>query len=206
MDGPAPEVIPGVLFLGGIKHSGKSTLGHLLSEAYGLPFYDSDDLTVSAARRKELTVSSARELYRIAGTEGFKYYEAEALLEVADSGTGPGRGPGPGPGPGSSGRMVVALGGGAIDNPAALEVIDRNGYLVYLHVDADILWMRVMRRGKPAFLTSDRPQEEFLALSRRRDAAYRTKAHLVIELTGLGVRKAFEKTHREIRRQIPGWQ
>ncbi len=193
MDGPAPEVLPGVLFLGGIKHSGKSTLGSLLAEASGLPFYDSDDLTVSAARRRNLEVSTARELYRMAGPEGFKYYEAEALLEVADSGPGPG-------------RMIVALGGGAIDNPAALEVIDRNGYLIYLHVDADTLYERIMRRGKPAFLTSDRPYEEFLALSRRRDAAYRAKAHLVIELTGLGVLEAFEKTHREIRRQIPGRQ
>ncbi|MFP4430070.1 MAG: shikimate kinase [Spirochaetaceae bacterium] len=189
MDGPAHEVFPGVLFLGGIKHSGKSTLGRLLSEASGLPFYDGDDLTVSAARRREIEVSTARELYRIAGPEGFKHYEAEALLEVV----GPG-------------RMVLALGGGAIDNPAALEVVDRNGYLVYLHVDADILYERVMRSGTPAFLTSDDPYEEFLALSRRRDAAYRNKAYLVIELTGLGVREAFEKTHRVIRRQIPGWQ
>jgi shikimate kinase len=192
MEAPNPEV----LFLGGIKHSGKSTLGRLLAEEAGLPFYDSDDLTVSAARRRELDVSTPRELYRLAGADGFKYYEAEALLEIVGSTSGPA----------SPGRMVVALGGGAIDNPAALEVIDRNGYLVYLHVDPDILWIRVMRRGKPAFLTSEEPYDEFMALARRRDAAYRTKARLVVELTGLGIREAFEKTKEEIRRQTPGWQ
>lgn len=196
MEGPGPEV----LFLGGIKHSGKSTLGRLLAEEADLPFYDSDDLTVSAARQRGLEVSTARELYRLAGADGFKQHEAEALLEIVGAASGPESGPG------TPGRRVVALGGGAIDNPAALEVIDRNGYLVYLHVDAEILWMRVIRRGRPAFLTSDRPYDEFMALARRRDTAYRRRARLVVELTGLGVREAFERTKEEIRRQIPGWK
>lgn len=196
MEGPGL----GVLFLGGIKHSGKSTLGRLLAEEASVPFYDSDDLAVAAARQRDVEVSTARELYRLAGPDGFKHYEAEALLAVVGSGGGPG------PGSDPPGRMVIALGGGAIDNPAALEVIDRNGYLVYLQVDADILWMRVMRRGRPAFLTSEEPHEEFLALARRRDAGYRRRARLVIELTGLGIREALEKTKEEIRRQLSGWQ
>ncbi len=207
MEGPGPEVSPKVLFLGGIKHSGKSTLGRLLAEEAGVTFYDSDDLTVEAARGRGLEVSTAREVYRLVGPAGFKRYEAEALSKQAESAPDPRRaGPGAAESPGAPIRMVLALGGGAADNPGALEVIDRNGYLIYLHVDADVLYERIMRRGKPAFLTSERPYEEFRGLFERRDTAYRNRARLVIELTGLGIAEALDKTQSEIRRHIPGWK
>jgi shikimate kinase len=192
MEGPAPDVFPGVLFLGGIKHSGKTTLGGLLAENAGVPFYDSDELTVAAARRRGLDASTARELYRLSGPEGFKRHEAEALSQLLA--------------PGPRRRMVVALGGGAADNADALEVIDRNGYLIYLHVEADVLYERIMRRGTPAFLTSERPYEEFRKLFERRDTAYKKRARVVVELTGLGVTEAYEKTQSEIRRQLSGWK
>jgi shikimate kinase len=221
-----------ILFLCGIKHSGKSTLGRRLADNHALHFYDSDDLTLAAANQTQPGPAgagaaagagdaggvdnpgagkagargqfrSARELYRALGAEGFKRLETLGLDELIESA---------GAGQLSSSkskdrtpRIVVALGGGVADNPEAMALISRKGYLVYLHVDAHILYERIMRRGTPAFLTSENPRAEFEELFRRRDAAYRSSADLVVELTGLGIPEALNKVDDELRRHISGW-
>lgn len=202
-----------ILYLCGIKHSGKSTLGRRLAEDRGLAFYDADELTIAAANQNTAggatsgpggPFRSARQLYRAVGPRGFKELEATALkaLIEADRATVEPHSDTAHPAP----HVVVALGGGVGDNPEALALISRSGYLVYLYVDADILYERIMRRGTPAFLTTENPKEEFEELFRRRDAAYRSSSDLVVELTGLGVPEAQQQVDTELRRHISGWQ
>ena len=226
-----------ILFLCGIKHSGKSTLGRRLADHRGLPFYDGDDLTLAEANRMsaanpagemvpdaansagedtapgaanpagemvpEVPFRRARDLYRAVGPEEFKELEAVALERLIEA---EGRSPGGSfRAPNLAPRIVVALGGGVADNPDALDLISRSGYLVYLHVDAHILYERIMRRGTPAFLTTTRPWEEFEKLYMRRDAAYRSASDVAVELTGLGIAEALKKVDTELRRHLSGW-
>ncbi len=182
----------GSLYLAGIKHSGKTTLGRLLARHLDVPFYDADDLTVSEARSRGAKVTTPRELYATAGPEEFRDCEAAAmqgLLTLTE------------PAP-----RIVALGGGIIDNREALAPLSTTGYLVYLAVEARILFERIMRRGKPAFLTSDQPFEEFLLIYERRDRAYRALATTIVDVDGLSIEEALTKLLEEWRRLFPGWK
>jgi hypothetical protein len=69
------------LFLMGLKHCGKSTLGKTAAEGPSPPFYDLDDIALLAIRREGY--SSIRELYRSAGLKKFQEFESAAADELA---------------------------------------------------------------------------------------------------------------------------
>jgi shikimate kinase len=80
-----------MLFLVGLRGSGKTTVGRLLAQALALPFYDADvELEAKAGR-------SIREIFAKDGETVFRNLEALILHELI------GRGP-----------AVIATGGGVV--------------------------------------------------------------------------------------------
>jgi len=168
----------------GPKHSGKTTAGKELAALLSGGFVDLDDYIT------QRTGKSPRALY-IEGPEVFKKAEAEALaaifqppfLEAEKAQSSP--------------PLVIASGGGLIDNPDALSLLKNNAAAisVFLDVAVKTAWERVRKAGElPPFLKTENPAETHRSLHERRAAAYRRLAALVI--------KADDKNPPEIAREI----
>ncbi len=168
------------LYLAGLKHCGKTTLGRLIADRTGREFYDLDDLLLELAAGQGY--SSVRELYRIAGREKFQEYEAAAARKASLS------------------AAILSLGGGTIENPAAYEALQPEGSLIYLQVDEAVLFNRIERGGFPPFLIGERPPAElFHELYTRRHKLYIQHCDAVIELPDQAVEKNFQLLYSRLK-------
>jgi len=174
------------IFLAGLKHCGKTTLGKMLAARTGRLFYDLDDLLMDEARLDGY--SSVRALYRTAGREKFQEYEAKAAKRVSMFIKG-----------GTEGA-VVSLGGGTIENQAAVPVVTSSGILIYLKVAEEVLFERIQKSGLPPFLQGTQPAEElFHELFLRRHPLYMEHADLILELPNQSVEDNFELLYSHLK-------
>ncbi|GEM_PF-213348 len=202
------------IFLTGLKHCGKTTLGKMLATRTGRRFYDLDDLLLDEARRDGYT--SVRELYRTAGREKFQEYEALAAKKAcfslgssdvsvsinSDLPSGSDvqgaeqraeLGAAGGTAKNTAVGSVFSLGGGTIENEGALPVIKSSGSLIYLHVAEEVLFERIRKNGLPPFLKGTQPAEElFHEIFLRRHPLYVEHADLILEVPNQAVEDNFE--------------
>jgi shikimate kinase len=147
----------------GPKHSGKTAAGRILAGGLEGRFVDLDELV------EKRTGKTPRTLFK-EGSEIFREAEAGALAEILRSRE----------------RLVVAAGGGLIDNRGAMELLEksRNIFIVCLEVSAGTAWNRILETaaggGLPPFLQSANPRETHRQLHERRTRAYRDVARTVI--------------------------
>ncbi|MDR1256334.1 MAG: shikimate kinase [Spirochaetaceae bacterium] len=160
-----------LLVLTGPKHSGKTSAGHALRDVLGGEFVDIDALV------EEREGQPVRDLYRL-GREVFRQAEAKALASVVAA-SSPGR------------TVIVAAGGGLIDNEAAVKMLTENSLAVifYLDVAACTAWNRIAQaarngEGLPAFLDTENPMADHAALHGRRSAAYKKLARYTVDAEG----------------------
>ncbi len=177
-----PEVVglrKGIVLMG-MKHCGKSTLGHALAETRGLPFVDLDELTeLEFDPGRSL---SCREIVKMHGEKLFRSIEeraAERLARMIATSATEGVG------------LVAALGGGTAESARAMDVLAEVALLVYLEESAEVLWQRVAARGVPSYLDPADPHGSFLAIFARRAPLFRGRAHVVVHLMGMEIEKAF---------------
>jgi shikimate kinase len=165
-----------IIALAGPKHAGKTTAGRVLAALAKGVFFDLDDEV------QKNTGKTARELYK-EGQNVFQIAEREALQRVfgqsgkADCKTGS-----------DGGVIIIALGGGFIDNEPALKLLTECEYcdIVFLAVPAKTAWRRIeaasMRSGElPAFLQTADPLMTHRIIHERRAAEYRKIAALTVE-------------------------
>jgi shikimate kinase len=164
------------IILLGPKHSGKTSAGNALAALLSADFIDLDDYIAQRSGK------SPRALY-IEGPEVFRKAETEALAAILESE--------------AVSPLVIAGGGGLIDNPSALSLLQKNTAIISIFLDVSVktAWERISRNGElPPFLKTENPQETHRALHERRAAAYRQMASFIIE--------ADEKTPEEIAGEI----
>jgi shikimate kinase len=173
----------GIIILTGPKHAGKTSAGRALATLVSGVFTDLDGYI------EERTGKSPRTLYQ-EGCGRFRKAEAEALENLlAESGR-------------AGEPRVIAAGGGLIDNPGALALLERAGAaaLVYLEVSAETAWDRIAgaaeTAGLPPFLNTANPRKTHRTLHRRRAAAYRRRAAFSLPAEG--------KSPEEIAAEIAG--
>lgn len=159
----------------GMKHSGKSTVGRLWAQRRGWDFYDLDTLLEAKAGGGR----TSRQIYLEEGKAGFQRYEAEAAQFIA--------------GRLAQGRAVLAWGGGTITNPEAVGALRSCGLLVMLSDRPEVLYERILRGGRPAFLSADHPWEDFQALYRERTALMTALTPWTIDLAGGSPDQACDK-------------
>ncbi len=163
-----------IMYLVGIKHSGKSQIGRqvskLLNEQLTTSFIDTDDLVHSHITP---AYTSIREFYRRQGKDSFMAVEHMALkafLSTFEEQLN------------ADGRLIIATGGGACDNVELIDLMKRTGKIVYLKVDEDALFRRIVVDGIPPFLESIDPKMTFHGLYSERNAKYSKIADFVLEL------------------------
>jgi shikimate kinase len=168
-----------LIVLVGPKHSGKTSAGKDLALLLSGSFVDLDDYITQRSGK------SPRALY-IEGPEVFKKAEAGALAVLFEPEMAK-----------PSLPLVIASGGGLIDNPDALSFLEKNTAVtsVFLDISAQTAWERIKRDGElPPFLKTKNPEKTHRSLHKRRAAAYRQFASLVIKADG--------KNPHEIAREI----
>jgi shikimate kinase len=150
--------------------SGKTSLANTLAERLHCRAIDLDE---------EITRSSGcspAEIIRNEGEESFRKVETEALRRVLNGDA-----------------RVIALGGGAWTMPVIRELIGEFDCLsVWLDVDFDTCWKRILAAGE------NRP----LAPNREQAIALYTKRQRLYELAQLRVEASAETDTTELARQI----
>ena len=169
------------IIITGPKHSGKSKCAMALAEITGALTADLDDLVTQE------TGKTPRELFK-EGPEIFRKAETSALASLARQVK-------------PEDSLIIAAGGGLIDNSEALSLLSRHKEIltVYLDVTPETAWQRILntaaRDGElPPFLKTENPKETHLALHTRRAEGYKAMAQFTVS--------AEDKTPEEIAGEI----
>ncbi len=113
------------LVITGIKHSGKSTLGRIVSEKLGFAFYDTDDVI------EKLTGKTPRKIYSEDGREAFLKAELESCMFIKSVHEK------------TDDIFVIATGGGICTNDDAVHVLKEFGTFCFLDVSEEIAFGRI---------------------------------------------------------------
>ena len=150
------------LVLIGLMGAGKTTVGALVAELLDRPFVDTD-----AVIERE-TGQSASEIFAAAGERGFRRIESAAIRRVAAI-----RG------------QIIAVGGGAVLDPANVTQLRSTGDLVLLDADPATLAQRVGDGAGRPLLAGAPAVDHLTTLRHQRAAAYGQAAGHTIDTTGM---------------------
>jgi len=152
--------VPDNIFLCGLSGSGKSTVAPLLAQRRGCEFVDTDALIVAD------TGMPISDIFEREGERGFREREARAVAAACEKA-----------------RVVVALGGGALERDDSFERVLRAGTLVFLDARDDVLLARLTQSAGEVRPMLARPGA--LARLRERRIARFSQAELRIDTSGL---------------------
>ena len=141
--------------------SGKSSVGTLVADALGCPFLDLDEIIVKKAG------CSIPEIFAAEGEKGFRRREKEALEKTLAKY--------------AENTAVLALGGGTVTLPGAVQLLQDKTLCIYLQADLETLQTRLegQTQGRPL---ADEHMAERLA---QREPLYQAAAHMTIDTAGL---------------------
>jgi len=162
-----------IFFLTGIKHSGKSNVGHYAATHLNLKasvnFIDVDDLIIEMLSP---SYHSIRTFYEIEGKDAFMDVEFRSLhtflRNIKDNEC-----------------YVIALGGGACDNAPLVDLMKTWGTVIYLSLQEKTLLQRIVKKGVPPFLDKNNIESSFHDLFVKRDGQYRIISDFVVSLADL---------------------
>ncbi|MHB8829250.1 MAG: shikimate kinase [Syntrophales bacterium] len=158
------------IILIGYRCTGKTSVGRLLAEMSGRPFFDTDE---------QVCLRTGKTIDRIvaeAGWTAFRKEESSVIGELA--------------------RLegaVVATGGGAVLDPANAQCLKKNGRVIWLVASADTIIRRI---GNDASSGENRPSlsgdplaEEVRKTLAQREPLYRRIADLVVNTDAIAERE-----------------
>lgn len=158
------------LVLLGLPGAGKSTVGPLVAERLGGAFIDLDAEIVADAGM------SVGEIFEREGEVGFREREARATAALA-AGTSRGAGTRTG-GSGGAPPVVVAPGGGWVEDPTNLALLGPRALSVYLRVAVDTALARMgASAGSRPLIAGAGTAERLQELFRRREHLYLQSNH-----------------------------
>ena len=150
---------PGIVALLGVRGAGKSTVGPLLAQALGVSFVELDE---HIEARAGMPIG---DIFTLHGQDYYRRAELACLEDLVRSGD----------------RCVVALPGGIVQIPSAVELIEASCTSVWLRATAVDHWSRVFAQG------DTRPMEgredamaDLRALMARREPLY-ARADLIAD-------------------------
>lgn len=150
----------------GMMGAGKSSIGRRLAQALDLGFVDSDDEIEKAAN---LTIP---EIFERHGEAHFRDGERKVIARLL-----------------SEGSKVIAVGGGAFENPQTRAEISEHGLSIWLKADFETLMERVRRRSHRPLLQTPDPEGTLRRLIEVRSPNY-ALADLTVE--------SFDGAHSEV--------
>jgi shikimate kinase len=147
----------------GFACSGKSTIGKLCAEKFGIPFYDTDHLIENAYGQQ----ASVSKIWEAIGEESFRELERKVVFSLKKE------------------FCLVALGGGSLNDCQNCSFLKQLGKLIYLKAPLITLYQRLLVRGLPSFLNKEFPFEHLTQLSQERFPIYENMCDYMIETDNL---------------------
>jgi shikimate kinase len=163
----APALPPRVIVLVGLPGAGKSTVGALVAERLGFRFVDLDHAIVARAGQ------SIEAIFAAEGEEGFRARERAETRSLA----APARAPG---GHAGDPALVIAPGGGWIEDHSNREALGDRVLTVYLRVSVPVALARLAQSGgvRPLLGGPD-PAFRLEELRQRREGLYLQADHTI---------------------------
>lgn len=147
------------IILIGFRATGKSAVGKKLAEKIGYRFVDTDQIL------QDKLGCSISSFVDNNGWNSFRKHEAELLVELSNKSA-----------------IVVATGGGAVENRSAFQGFCENGFVVWLTAEKSTIFNRMQSdnksQGQRPPLTSDNAIDEITKLLIRRTPLYQDHAQL----------------------------
>ena len=166
----------------GYMGSGKTTVGHALSQELGLPFYDLDWYIETRMHR------TVKQIFDEKGEEGFRKIEHNLLHEVAEFED-----------------VIISCGGGTpcfFDN---IDYINRQGETVYLKCTTDVLYKH-LKMGKPVrpLLLNKTPDEvkTFIEAQLKQREPFYAKAKHIVDVSLMDNKEKIKTTVDAIRGEL----
>lgn len=165
------------IFLIGPMGVGKTTIGKVLAEQLGRPFYDSD---------REIEAATGADIpwiFDVEGEAGFRLRETRMIEELS-----------------AREGIVMATGGGSILAPENRQCLRQRGYVVYLRASLTQQLERTSRdKNRPLLRTPD-PAGRIAELMKIREPLYREVAHTIVDTN----RRSPRMVAQEIIRRFQG--
>jgi shikimate kinase len=153
------------IILIGFKHSGKSTIGKMLAKKFHRLFFDSDILLETIFYQQHGEQLKCREIMQTYGAEYFQTLETTVLKKLVNMTT----------------PAVIALGGGTPMQTVNQKLIAEHT-VVHLTGDANKIFARIMRNGRPAFFPDDvEPRVTFDQLWQEREQVYQQLTNIRVQ-------------------------
>lgn len=143
------------LVLYGYQSSGKTYFGELLAQELKKTFFDTDVLIEKLYKKKFHEELNCRQISIKIGQEAFRLLEREIIDSLKNVR-----------------KAIISVGGGAILNSENYLSLKKNGKLVYLKVDKEIIKQRIFSRGIPSFLDPLDLDESFEKMYEERKPIY----------------------------------
>ncbi len=118
-----------IVYLTGFMGSGKSTVGPILANTLGWDFYDLDRVI------EEREGLSVRDIFEKKGEEYFRELERKAFLDMSNGD-----------------KVIISLGGGTAASQENIDLLKKNGKLVYLKISPEAAYARLRFKGIGRFL------------------------------------------------------
>lgn len=147
------------IVLTGLRGSGKSKIGKILSEKLGMNFVDLDEEIEKSAGK------TIKEIVAEGGWPDFRLLEKSATKKIAKLRS-----------------TVIATGGGCIIDPENEKNLKSNGIIVYLDADPLDCAAHIANSTKRPPLTNKKSlEEEMLHLHQERNTRYKESANIVFK-------------------------
>lgn len=155
------------LVLIGFKNAGKSHFGKLAAAEAGAPFIDTDRLIEKLYFDTTGKLLTCREIFHSSGEKLFRLLEKQAIESIS-----------------FDRPQIIALGGGALTSPGALEHLTANSVrFVYLKMTKREAERRMFKNGVPLFLDPKDPHASFRYVWAKREPLFSKTADVTLEIT-----------------------
>ncbi|MCS7013486.1 MAG: shikimate kinase [Chloroherpetonaceae bacterium] len=178
---------PNLIFLTGFSTAGKSTIGPILANSLGYDFVDIDKAIVEKEKK------SVVEIFREKGEAYFRQLEYELLQRYAQAE-----------------NLVVALGGGTLENDKSFDIVKDSGTIIYLKSEIETLTKRLANKDDRPLMKAENgerlsPEElrrrvEQLLLNR--EDRYQSHSVISISTDQYPIGKTVELLTRQIERYL----
>lgn len=144
------------IVLVGLMGVGKTTVGRILAEMLGWPFYDSDDEIVRTAGK------SISAIFEEEGEPAFRDLERITIRGLL-----------------RNGRCVIASGGGSMSIPETANLILENSVCLWLDASVEVLVERTRGSDRPLLKHGDPAEILGMLIEKRRDAYMQSHLHIL---------------------------
>jgi shikimate kinase len=169
----------------GYRGAGKSAVGRKLASRTGSGFVDTDDLV------EERQGASIRDIVASCGWDHFRAVEKKIVEEIS-----------------RKDNLIIAPGGGAVLDPENVRALKKNGLIIWLKADRQVLCNRITQDSRTIdsrpTLTGKGAVEEFGEVMVVRNPFYQAAADAEIDTESLDVEEVAEAVLSAIRRKIGG--